>query len=619
MAIPAEIIDRIRQAVDIVEVIDAYVPLKRAGANFKALSPFNKEKTPSFFVSPDRQSFKCFSSGHGGDVFKFVMLYENLDFPAAVRRVAEKAGIEVPNDGPRESDESKSMRQMLLKLHGELMEYWRETLAHDRRAEPAREYMHRREIPLAWIHEFGLGYAPAEWDDCLRWGQKKGYPREHLIQAGVSIPKDNGSAYDRFRGRLMFPIRNDQGAVVAFSGRLLDPEAKEAKYLNSPDSPIFTKGKILFAFDRAKRPILDADRAVLCEGQIDVLRCHSAGITNVVAPLGTAFTQDHCRMIKRCTSRLVICLDADRAGQDATTRAAGMFMEFATAAETMLSADLGIEVVKLPAGQDPDSLILKEGPEALKELLEKPKEYLDFYIEHLEQKYPKSTAEGMRRLVAEVVGFLRKVPSAVVLERLKSKAAVRLQVPVSLLELELDKLAKGKKAAEPKAGDSPAVNPSKAEALEVHGIVGAMLQLILTQPDLIPELQREFQPEWLAGISGAELLDKVMKLYNDDLWNTVPELLGQLADAEQNYVTGFDSGMLEKLSKEDRLKALQARCVQLQRDWVVGQIKLSTEELRQSGLTADRRMELVQKMTDLNRQKNALTAKLSEASFPYFS
>jgi len=628
VAISKEVIDRIRQAVDIVQVIDAYVPLKRAGTNYKALSPFNKEKTPSFFVSPDRQTFKCFSSGHGGDVFKFIMLYENLDFPAAVRRVAEKAGIEVPQDGPRESDESKSQRQMLLRIHGELLEYWRDTLAHDRRAEPAREYMHRREIPLSWIQEFGLGYAPSEWDDCVKWAKRKGFQQDHLLQARLLVAKENGRVYDFFRGRLMFPIRNDQGAVIAFSGRLLDPNAKEAKYVNSPDSPIFNKGKVLFAFDRAKRPILDADRVILCEGQIDVLRCHSVGITNVVAPLGTAFTQDHCRMIKRCTSRLVICLDADRAGQNATTRAAGMFLEFASAAETMLSADLGIEVVKLPPGQDPDSLIVKEGGEAMKQLLSRPKEYLDFLVEHLEQQHSKTSAEGMRRLVEEVVQFLRKVPSAVVLEKLKNKAAVLLQIPVTLLDSEMEKAERAGKARPQPESQAQLAGPAAAplavaETIQVPWSLEMIFQWILAQPDLIPEIQRLLQPEWLVGIRGRELLEKVMQLYNDDVWGTPAALLGHLTDAEQNYfsglMTGEVAGHLNAMAPDKRQAAIDFACARLQRDWVVGQILIISNELRQSGLTLERKVALVQKQTELNRQKNALTAKLSTASFPYFS
>ncbi|MFQ3670780.1 MAG: DNA primase, partial [Verrucomicrobiia bacterium] len=439
MIVPPDVIERVKQASDIVDVISSYVPLKRAGAYYKALSPFKKEKTPSFMVNPTRQTFVCYSSGHKGDVFQFLMLYENLDFPAALERLAARAGIELPRRVASPKDElQRNLRNKLLQLHAELVPYWSDKLAHHPAAEPARAYLRHRNIPLAWIRDYGLGYAPDTWDDLLTWAAQKNYPRDTVIAAGLAVPKDSGGAYDRFRGRLMFPIRNDRGEVVGFSGRTLNPDTKEAKYVNSPETPIFKKSHLLFGLDRAKRAILDADRAILCEGQIDVLRCHAAGILNVVAPLGTALTDDHCKLLKRHAAGILLCLDGDPAGQRAARRAADLLLEDnAQALQRALGAELGIDVVVLPPGDDPDSIILREGPEAFQNLLAHPKPFFDFLLDLLQTEHPTSSPGSIRRITEELSRFLAKVPNLVLQEQLKMRAAARLGVTTDILSSEL--------------------------------------------------------------------------------------------------------------------------------------------------------------------------------------
>jgi DNA primase len=311
--IPPEIVDQVRHACDIVDVIGGYVPLKKAGARYKALSPFNKEKTPSFFVDPSKQIFKCFSSGHGGDVFKFLMLMENMAFPEAVRRLAQRSGVVIPEGRP-EDTQARSRREELLALHAAVAAWWQKLLHADPAAEPARAYLKSRDLGSDLANEFGLGFAPEGWDATLTWARQAGYSPEALETARLIATSEAGKRYDFFRGRLMIPIHDEAGQVVAFSGRLLDPEAKAQKYVNSPETPIFVKSKILFGLNRTKRPIIEAESAILCEGQIDLMRCWQKGIRNVVAPQGTAFTDQHARTLKRLAREVVICFDADRRG-----------------------------------------------------------------------------------------------------------------------------------------------------------------------------------------------------------------------------------------------------------------------------------------------------------------
>jgi len=265
--IPPEIVEQVRHAADIVDVIGGYVPLKKSGAKFKALSPFNKEKTPSFFVDPSRQMFKCFSSGHGGDVFKFLMLMENMTFPEAVRRLAQRTGIVIPESGGTHDPLARSRREELLALNAAVATWWQKLLHTDPAAEPARAYLKSRDFPSTLADEFGLGYAPDGWDTTLKWAQKSGYSMKALEEGRLVATSESGRTFDFFRGRLMIPIYNDAGEVVAFSGRLLDPEAKAQKYVNSSETPVFTKSKILFGLNKSKRAIIEAESAIVCEGQ----------------------------------------------------------------------------------------------------------------------------------------------------------------------------------------------------------------------------------------------------------------------------------------------------------------------------------------------------------------
>src|SRR5476649_931671 len=426
--IPPEIVEQVRHASDIVDVIGSYVPLKKSGAKYKALSPFNKEKTPSFFVDPAKQIFKCFSSGHGGDVFKFLMLLENMTFPEAVRRLAQRAGVVIPESGPHDP-QARGRREELLALYAAIATWWQKLLKTDPAAEPSRAYLKSRDFPDSLAEEFGLGYAPDSFDATMKWARKANYSQEALETGKLIATSERGTTYDFFRGRLMIPIHNDAGEVVAFSGRLLDPEAKAQKYVNSPETPIFVKSRILFGLNKTKRPIIEAESAILCEGQIDLMRCWHAGIRNVVAPQGTAFTDPHARILKRIAKEVVICFDADRAGQAAAQRTI----------DVLLKEALQVRIARIPQGKDPDSLLRKQPVEVFQTILREAKEYTRRLLDTACEQEDITSPRGRGAVAAKMAQVIARIPNAVQRESFLLDVARRLQVPRSVLEEEVRK------------------------------------------------------------------------------------------------------------------------------------------------------------------------------------
>src|SRR5881296_1619119 len=301
-------LEQIRAANDIVEIIGAAVPLKRAGANFVTLCPFHKEKTASFNVNPHRQIFHCFGCNKGGNVFTFVQEYENVSFPEAVHRLAERARIPLEFAKEPGSQKQRFLKETLLQIHEQITRRWQTALAQETAGQTARDYLKQRGVSDEAVKLFRLGYAPDAWDDTVNWARTKGHELAIVEQAGLILRKEGSDHYyDRFRGRLIFPICDEQGRVIGFSGRVLSGDDKTAKYVNSPETPIFTKGKVFFGLDKSKRALLDAGYAVVCEGQLDLIACHSHDMRAVVAPQGTALTAAHARMLRRFTEDIILC------------------------------------------------------------------------------------------------------------------------------------------------------------------------------------------------------------------------------------------------------------------------------------------------------------------------
>ena len=615
MGFSAETIEKVRRASDLVEVAGAMVQLRRVGTNFRGLSPFKKEKTPSFYVHPDKQFFKCFSSGSGGDVFRFIMMTEGLDFPAAVRRLAERAGVPVEDEaggggGGGGDGGSGAERERLRQIHAALALHWRDLLASDPAAEEARTYLKEREIPTEWIVRFGLGFAPAAWTATLDWGKKNGFTEEEMIASGVALRAQSGRVYDRFRNRLMFPILDEGGRVIAFSGRVLagaGPE--EPKYVNSPETVLFKKGRVLFGFDRARRAMAEAGRAIVVEGQLDVLRSQAAGFAETVAPLGTGFTEEHAKLIGRFAKEIVICLDADAAGDRAAGRLGGVLVEGGQGWGGLAKAELGVKVVRLPAGDDPDSLIRKGGAEAFRGKLDEAVDFLDFFVDW-QTKQEGESPGGRRRAVEAVAKLLGLVGSAVSRAGLVVRAASRLGLGESLVMDEVEK-ARGQAAKilerseQRETRETPGIQAAKP--LEVHPVMRELFLLVLGQPGKFPEVERKVEEVWLKNLGGEELYLKMRGLYRDDGWTGLADLLPHLAAEEQDFVTGLEASMWEKLQEEGWDGALEKLAGRLEGDFLRREAERLSARLRSMGQGDPDAAEVLRQQGELLKRRARLT------------
>jgi DNA primase len=438
--ITEQLVDEVRSRVDIVELIGARVQLKKSGSSYKACCPFHHEKTPSFNVNPEKQFYHCFGCGESGDVFKFLMKMDGLTFPDAVRKLADTVGVKVEEG----TDFNAQKRGRLYGLHEELAAFYQRCLALTPEAEAARAYLVKRKLPDDIVKRFGIGYAPANPRNAiLRWAEKHGYTVEELVSAGILLPSKREDRpddfYDRFKGRLMFPICDRQGRVVAFSGRILDVKSHPAKYVNSPETDIFVKGRVLYALDKAAPHIVKSPRreAIICEGQIDVIRCHACGFETAVASEGTAFTKDHVAILKRNADSVVMMFDGDAAGRKAALRTGGLFLE----------AEIPVRVAVLPKGDDPDSLLRDKGPAAMQEVLDNAMSITAFQVETLRAKEPQpDTIDAVSRVSKAVLEMLAVCPGAVMRTRLLQEAADLLHLPVSALEDDLGRTIEQAKA-----------------------------------------------------------------------------------------------------------------------------------------------------------------------------
>ena len=425
--IAEESIQRVTDASDIVEVIGSYFPLKRAGTNFRALCPFHKEKSPSFHVNPSRQSFHCFGCGAGGGVFRFVMDYEHVDFPSAVRRLAQRAGIVLTEENDPQEQSRRDQRSRLLELHKEATAWFHLNMLRSQEAEHARAYLKKRGLTKEIAVEWQLGYAPGGWEIFRDWAMAKGFSREELLQGGLLTARegDQTGGYDRFRDRLMFPIRNDYGEVVAFSGRILNDSDREAKYVNSPETPIFSKGRVLFGLDKSKRPLIDAGEAVVLEGQIDLISAFEHGVRHVVAPQGTAFTAEQARLLRRFVERVILCFDSDTAGQNAVEKSL----------PALLAAGIEVRVATLPQGSDPDSLIREQGIEVFQKRLSEAKDFFDHTIQRAIDEAAESFGPREKAAVARKLGgYLSLLPEAALRETTTAHVASCLGLSIEALE-----------------------------------------------------------------------------------------------------------------------------------------------------------------------------------------
>ena len=429
--IPENTLEQVRAASDIVEIIGGYFPLKRAGGNHVALCPFHKEKSPSFNVNPQRQIYHCFGCHAGGDVFKFIQEYEHIGFLDAVKRLAERAGIPLEMEDDPHAGEKRREKDALLKVHEQLAQHWHSVLLNDAAGQPARDYLQARGVNAEAVKAFRLGFAPADWEDTVNWAKAHKHDSRVMEKAGLVASKD-GRQYGRFRTRLIFPIHDEQGRIIGFSGRVIEADMKGAKYVNSPETPLFHKSKVIYGLDKARRPIIAAESALICEGQLDTIACHMAGIENVVAPQGTALTADHARVLKRYGNEVILCFDSDTAGQAAAVRSL----------DGLLESELAIRVMTVPAPHDPDSFIRDEGAEAFRDLMEGAPGFFDFFLQHLVAENDTGSDRGRQAVIRAMGEAVGKTHDAVLLDRVAQQTSLAVGASAEAVHAEFARLPK---------------------------------------------------------------------------------------------------------------------------------------------------------------------------------
>jgi DNA primase len=466
--IPKQFIDELLTRTDIVDVIDARVPLKKAGKDYKACCPFHEEKTPSFTVSTDKQFYHCFGCGAHGSAIGFLMDYDHMGFVEAVEELAARAGLPVPKEAGAASGQEINGSADFLELLREAARFYRNQLREHTQAARAVDYLKGRGITGEIAHEFGLGYAPDGWDNLLRALGKNDSSREKLVHAGLAVKKEGGGYYDRFRDRIIFPIEDYRGRVVAFGGRIL--AQGEPKYLNSPETPLFHKGRELYGLFHARAAIKRENRVVVVEGYMDVVALAQFGIDHVVATLGTATTREHLERLFRHAPEVIFCFDGDRAGRDAAWRA----LE-----NTLPAMREGRQVsfLFLPESEDPDSYVRKQGRDAFLSRLNKATPLPEYFFDMLSRQVDLGRLDGRARLVELARPLLSKMPSGVLRQMMLDRLAM-------VSRMDAEKLSA--LAMNPETSESAAIVPAfkSGKPMEPPSILRRAIALVLQNPRL---------------------------------------------------------------------------------------------------------------------------------------
>jgi len=434
--IPEEAVSRVLASTDIVQLIGSYLPLRPAGRYHKALCPFHTEKTPSFIVNPERQIFHCFGCGEGGDSIGFLMRQQRLSFPEAVRFLADRAGINLPArfsgaSGPGRDEEG---RLQLLEIHNAAAGFFRQQLAHPTDGAAGRAYLRGRGIPESVVEQFGLGCAPASWEGLLRHLLRRDFSKEQVERAGLALArKEGGGAYDRFRNRLMIPICDSSGKVIAFGGRTLD--GSDPKYLNSPETSIYKKGAHLFGLHLAASSIRDRGLVIVVEGYFDLIALHIHGFQHSVAVLGTALTAEQIALLRRYTTRALLVFDPDAAGIAAARRSV----------ESLLNSGLDWRVILLPEGKDPDRFLQEQGASGFSDALEGSKDLMEFLLDRRVSGFDLISPDGQAAAVNAVLPLLAVVENEITRQRYAEKLARRVALSNDAIVRELNLQMKGRR------------------------------------------------------------------------------------------------------------------------------------------------------------------------------
>lgn len=518
---PQSFIDDLKHQADIVVVIQDYVSLKKAGSYYKGLCPFHAEKTPSFQVNRERAFFNCFGCGVGGDVFKFLELHEKVAFPDAVKLLAQRFGVPLPEREQSEEDRAGTAeRESLLKAHEIAAAWFRQQLAGGAGARIRRQIA-ARGIGEATAETMGLGYAPPGRDALRSVLLKAGFSDAQIVRAGLAVRRDDGACVDRFRNRLMIPICRDTGSVIAFGGRAVDPD-QQPKYLNSPETPIYTKGRVLYGLHLAKAGIRQGGFAVMVEGYFDFAQVYQAGVPGVVASCGTALTPQQARQLRRFTTRVVLSFDPDAAGQGAAAKSC----------EMLVDEGFDVNVAVLPPGEDPDVFIQRHGGGAYGERLKQSRPYLEYLLDRAGSAHDLRTDQGRVKFVTDMLPVAARIPDPAARDRFADRLAHKARITEDVIRAQIRKAA-GQRQTRLTERELPSFGGvTKAEK--------GLIWLLIHDPQPALGALERLETADLASLASAGVLDLARKL-NEDRGFSPSLLLERLTMAEANLVTAVAS------------------------------------------------------------------------------
>ena len=593
-------LDRVRAANDIVDVIGSYLPLKKAGANFVALCPFHKEKTPSFNVNPHRQIFHCFGCHKGGDVFAFVKEYENIGFVDAVRRLADRAKIPLELDQNPGEQQSRHLKDQLLQIHEQMAQRWQNCLLNEAAGQVARDYLAKRGVAAEAVKMFRLGAAPDLWDDTVNWARSKGYDLPLVEKAGLILRKENSDHYyDRFRGRLMFPICDEQGRAVGFSGRVLSGDEKTAKYVNSPETPIFTKSRVFFGLDKSKRAVLDAGFAIICEGQLDLIACFMGGIQNVVAPQGTAFTDQHARILKRYVNEVVLCFDSDEAGQNAAVRSL----------DHLLASGLAVRVAIVPAPHDPDSFIKANGSGAFRKLIESAEGFFDYFLNRLCTQNDPNSDRGRNAILRGMAETVVKTGNSVLIDTYAQKTALRLGVSPEAARAEFKKVQNSKFQVQNSEAEETTSHVEPETLQRPSPQEFWLLKLLLLHDELAAWAALHLEVNWMAHPLVRELVVRRLAMQREETWKSLAAFLDELE------MPGARDLVTEAAAEDRRIpnpeQQLADVTTKLRNQSLDRQIAALMQKSNLPGTSETEKIDLLRQQQKLREQKRAPLAALN--------
>lgn len=580
---PQSFIEDLRLQADIVQVIQEYVSLKKAGTSYKGLCPFHSEKTPSFTVNRDKGFFHCFGCGAGGDVFKFLELQEKLGFQDAVRHLAQKFGFKVPEpETGRDTDAAE--REALLKAHERAAEYFRDQLRSDGGAR-ARQHLRERGLSAETIEQLGLGFAPRNRDGLHKALTETGCSLPLLIRSGLVVERDGGEIVDRFRGRLIIPICRDTGSVHAFGARALESD-QQPKYLNSPETPIYSKGRTLYGLHLTKSHINRLGYAVLVEGYFDFAQLLQAGILPVVASCGTALTAQQAHLLRRFTAKVILSFDPDAAGQGAAARSC----------ELLVTEGFDVNVAVLPAGDDPDSFVRKRGREGYLELLRTSRPYLEYLLDRTAAEHDLATDEGRRQFLSAMLAVAARIPDPAGRDQFADRLAHKARITETVIRSEIRKAAVNRRT-ELTSRELP--NFGQMRQAE-KGLLWALVH----EPGDGLEAVSELTDGDLEGLQTGQILNVARSLCDRPLERLPAALFERLTSMEAQWLSAAAAGPFAPAPAGDCVRAL--RRLRFEREQA--QVQEEIDRLQRLGAEAhDQEInELWQRRMDLLHQIEAL-------------